>query len=176
MKDMIAKYKKRTFFQGSMIVVTSLAIALGVNMYVLDGNIGNYLKASVLDINGVEQSADIYGRVSNDRQTIILGSQKQMNNVESISLSLVYDDTQTTIHDIKTISEGTEATSLSSESGVQTIIVTFDTPQTLTGESDFLEISVSKETQTTGYLNIINANFTDSEQNQYLLSTSGILF
>jgi hypothetical protein len=72
MKDIIAQYKKHTFFQNSAIILTSLAIALGVNMYILDGNIGKYLKSSVLDINGVEQTADIYGRVSEDRSTIIL--------------------------------------------------------------------------------------------------------
>lgn len=176
MKDIIAKYKKHTFFQTSAIVITSLAIALWVNMYVMDGEIWKYLKSSVLDINGVEQTADIYGKVSPSRDMIILGTQKPMNQVTNISLSLIFDDETVEIGAIESMISGSEIMSLSNESGVKTILVSFSEPLTLTGESDFLKIPVTKSGTATAYLNILNANFKDSSEKDFLLSTSGVLF
>lgn len=176
MKDIVTQYKKHTFFQNSAIVLASLAIALGINMYVLDGQFGNYLKSSVLDINGVEQTADVYGRVSENRDTITLGTQRPMNNVVSISLSLVYDSENVSVNNIFGTIEPSSVSIISDEPWIKTLLITFGTPQTLKGEADFVTFDVSKENPATAYVNVINANFKDAEGKWYLLSTSGILF
>lgn len=176
MKDFISKYKKHTFFQNSAIVITSLAIALGINTYILDWQIWKYIKSSVLDIHGVKQTADIYGRVSDDRKNIILGTQKPMKNVKSISFSFSYDSENIKINDIKSILSETSTTSLSNEPGITTLLITFNAPKNLKWETDFLSLDISKNTSTTAYLNIFNANFRDVEDNNFLLSTSWIMF
>ncbi len=176
MKDIIKKYRKHNFFQNGAIVITSLAIALGVNTYILDGKVGEYLKTSVLDINGVEQTSDIYGKVSDDRKTITLWTQKPMKHVKSISLSLTYNDSDVVIKEIESIIPETSVTFLLNEPGIATLFVTFDTPRDLWGETDFLSVEISKNSTGTAYLNILNANFKDVEENNFLLSTSGILF
>lgn len=176
MKDIIAKYKKHTFFQNSAIIVTSLAIALGINMYVLDGNIGKYLKSSVVDIHGVEQTADIYGRVSEDRSRIILWVQRPTYATKSLSLSLVYDTENVSIDSMASVSPGTTLSSISNEPGITTLLLEFSSPTDISGETDLVELTVSKDPSITGNLNIINANFTDQSGETYLFSTSGILF
>lgn len=145
-------------------------------MYLLDGKVGNYLKSSVLDIHGVEQISDVYGRVSEDRTNILLGTQRPMKDVTTLSLSLTYDDTNVSLDEIKTTIDGSDITILSNEPGLRTLFITFDSPKILDGESDFLSIDITKNKTGTAYLNVLNANFRDIEENEFLLSTSGIMF
>ncbi len=174
MKDIIGKYKKRTLINNLGILAASLVIAIWVNFFVLDGQVWSYVKTSVLEAGEKSNIANIY--LSNDGENIKVFSSKNMNGVNELSLSLVYNPENITVWKIYSTTLPSKITNISNEEGLNTLLIQLDNQSDISSGQEILTIVTQKWQERTENLNIINANFTDSSWEKYLLSTSGIIF
>jgi hypothetical protein len=71
-------------------VVTSLVLAIGINFLLIDdSNIGNTMKANILEVKSQSEQSDIYGLKNSN--TIDFYSNQDMNNVKNIAVSMTYN-------------------------------------------------------------------------------------
>lgn len=127
MKDIIKEYKKQNFLKNSGIVVTSLALAFGVHTLIFDGQISRYIKANVLEAGTETQNSDLY--FSHESGLLTLRNGKSMNEVTSLSFSLVYDASKIQISDFHSPLAGVSITPLVNEPGLATYIINFANAQ-----------------------------------------------
>jgi hypothetical protein len=173
MKDILKKYKKHKTFTNIGIVVTSLVLAIWFNLFLIDGsNLGNSMKASVLETKIKNNRADIYWEYSEN--TIKVFSSKNMNNVKNLSLSFTYNPVNVEI--ISKTSDSAEIIELSNENGINTIVLNYNQEKNILKNDTILSIYSKKTENISEQLNIFNANFTDTTSENFLLSTSGITF
>jgi len=99
-----------------------------------------------------------------------------MKSVEELSLSLVYNPENTTIGEIFSTTLPSQITNISNEDGLNTLLIKLDTTSDIKAGQEILILEVNKAEIRTENLNVINANFTDSSGEKYILSTSWIIF
>lgn len=174
MKDIIKKYKKHNLINNLGILTASLVIAIWVNFFVLDGQVWNYVKTSVLEAWEKSNIANVY--LTNNEGKIKIFSSKNMNNVNELSLSLVYNPENIIVWKIYSTSLASKITNIANEEGLNTLLIQLDNETNISSWDEILVIETQKWEERTENLNIINANFTDSSWEKYLLSTSGIIF
>jgi len=175
MKDIIAKYKKQTFLKNTGIVLTSFALAFAIHTFWFGGDLGKYVKANVLEGGvQVEENSDIYFDMSEN--VLTLKNEKMMHDVKHISFSIVYDANSTELSNFKSLLADSNTTTITNEQWLATLILNLDSPTSINPNTDIFTIQAKKIQEGTGYINLINANFTDEEEKEYLLSTSGILY
>ena len=174
MKDIIKEYQKQSLLKNTGIIVTSLALAFGVHTFVFDGEMSRYLKANVLEVNQSVQNADLY-MVHND-SSLSLKNGKTMKQVSSLSFSLVYDATKIEVADFLSPLEGVSITTLTNEPGLATFILNFSENQDIPAGKEIFSLKTRKLSETTGFINLLNANFSDGEDGEFLLSTSWTMF
>lgn len=174
MKDIFKSYKRSNLIKNLWILTTSLVIALWINFIVLDSEMWNKLKASVLDSGNMNINSDIYFINSWDK--LELKTNKSIKDVETFSLTLVYNSENIRIEDINSSISNTSLTNLSNEEWLNTVIINFDESINIEKQTSILNIKLVKEEEKTEWLNIINANFKDKLWDNYLLSTSWIKF
>jgi len=156
------------------IVAASLVIALSINFFMLDGWVGNYVKTSVLEAGESINTSNVY--LKNSEGSIKVVSNKNMKSVEELSLSLVYNPENTTIGEIFSTTLPSQITNISNEDGLNTLLIKLDTTSDIKAGQEILILEVNKAEIRTENLNVINANFTDSSGEKYILSTSWIIF
>ncbi|MDP2090033.1 MAG: hypothetical protein Q8K30_00420 [Candidatus Gracilibacteria bacterium] len=173
MKDFIKKYQNHKLMTNINIILASLILAIFLNFFVIDStNIGQSLKTSILNSKVGEEKADLYlQKIDNE---LFLVANKNMNNLDVLSLSLIYNPDNVSISEIR--SELGEIANLGNEEGIKTIILSTDKAKNITRGERILKIVTSKKEEKSENINIVNANFTDSNKGQFLLSTSGITF
>jgi len=174
MKDIIGKYKKHNLINNIWIVAASLVIAIGINFFVLDGQVWDYVKTSVLEAGENSNLANIY--LKNTEESIKVFSNKDMSWVNELSLSIVYNPENVTLWKIYSTTLPSKITNIANEQGLSTLLVQLDSDTDISSGEEILQIEVTKTEQQTENLNIINANFSDNTWEKYLLSTSGIIF
>jgi hypothetical protein len=98
-----------------------------------------------------------------------------MNEVESVSLSIIYNGENLSISDIH--SSYGSIDKLENEEGVHSLILNLKPQVSLEKNTKIVEFQATKNTNNqTEHINIVNANFKDAPGSIYSLSTSGISF
>lgn len=174
MKDIIKKYKKHNLISNLWIITASLVIAIWVNFFVLDGQVWDYVKTSVLEAGEKSNIANIY--LQNTEDNIKVFSSKNMVWVDELSLSIVYNPENLTIGKIYSTTLPSKITNIANEAGLNTLLIQLDNQIDISSWEELLIIETKKTEEKTENINIINANFKDASGEKYLLSTSGIIF
>ncbi|MDD5770460.1 MAG: hypothetical protein PHE25_05820 [Candidatus Gracilibacteria bacterium] len=179
MEDIIQKYKKKKKIQSLGIIITSLALAIGLNVFVSNTDSGKYIKASVLNSNiGVEKKSDLYleNIKSSGNLIVNLKSSKEILKAKSISFSLVYNKDNVILKSKKANFDGVELLNLVDNDGYNTIILNFKNPTNIKAGDNIVNIILEKKENKQENLNLVNSNITDSDNNLFVLSTSGVDF
>lgn len=174
MKDVIWNYKKNKKLNNLFIVLASLVLALSINFLVFDWNsLTNSLKTNVLESNEAKTKADLY--LENNNWNIVLNASKKLNNVTNLSLSLVYNPENVELKDFIS-SLNSNINHFSNTPWITTIIIDFNSAKTFNSWEEVLKIWINKKENLSEQLNIINANFSDIDNQTYLPTTSWITF
>lgn len=173
------QFKRQKLFQNITFVFVALTIGFGINEFMLDWDLGKNLQANLLQSQSPqEHKANIYLQTiqwaKND--VIQLKVWKNISNVKTLSLSLVYNPDVVSLADIFSNIPSLELSPLQNEPWIATLILTFSEAQNITQWKNILNFYVSKNKKITQHINVINANFTDTENINYELTTSGIAF
>jgi hypothetical protein len=174
MKDIFKSYKRENIIRNSWIVLSSLIIALSINFFIFDFELWRYWKTNILERTDEISRSDLYLEVKND--IIYLKISKNIKKLKTISFAFAYNPENTTLSDINSNLSKTTLTNISNEPWLNTIIINFDTPLNIEKNTSILSLETSKKQEQTEWLTIINANFTDDSWENYLLSTSWIMF
>jgi hypothetical protein len=172
--NFIQRYKREKFVWNLWIIAFSLILALWINFLLLDNtSIWKSLKASILDVNQSENKSDLY--LENTWNSIIVKNSKTIQDTISISLSLVYNPEILELREI--ITDLWNAYPLW-EINVWSDIITIELSQAqdILENTKILEINYTRKEQASINLNMVNANFTDTNEENYHLTTSGIIF
>lgn len=172
MKDFIKDYRKRKMIWNFYIILSAFIMAFTLNFFVLDWtNLENNLKTSILDSSSnSEIKADIFTEIKENK--IILKNSKEMKNVKSISFSIAYDNSKIEILEWKSNLEKPEILG-EKWSWIETFIINFNEKNIFKNEI-LAEINFKKLEETNSRINLLNANFTDSEENIFELTTSWV--
>jgi len=174
MKDLFRNYHKHKVLSHLGIVWISLFFAISFNMLIAWNQSANLLKANVLEATQQTQKADIEILKSSD--SLVIVTNQEMRDLTELSFSLVYDPETITLWTAKNKIEGMNISEIENEDGYKSLIFTFDSPTNISISSPLLSISVESTSETTNYINIISANFTDKSGQTYILTSSGIIF
>jgi len=173
MKDIFKKYKKQKKISNVWVVVTSLVLAIGINFLLIDdSNIGNTMKANILEVKSQSEQSDIYGLKNSN--TIDFYSNQDMNNVKNIAVSMTYNPNNVWI--LLQEDNNWEILRLSDEKWIQSILINYTQEKNILSWDAIFSVETSKLNEKSEQLNLFNANFTDTSGQNYLLSTSGITF
>lgn len=173
MTDIITKYKKHKKMNSTFIVLTSLVLALSINFIVFNwNNLSKSLKTSVIDSENNKKS-DLY--IISNSGSLSIKTNKVINQVKNITLSMIYNPENIVLSDIST-KNNIKISNLSWEAWISTILIDFEKATNLSKQENIFTISLSKKTNKSEQINLINANFTDEAWETYLFSTSGITF
>ena len=173
MKNILSKYRKNKLFSNISIIMVSLVLAIWINLFLIDwSNLSQFLKTSVINSEISEQKADI--SLNNINSDIYLISNKQINNINNLSLSLSYNPKNISIQNIE--SSFWNVLNLWNTPWFNSIILTIDKSYNIKKWDKLLKINTLKKEKIAENLNIINANFKDIDWETYLLSTSWINF
>lgn len=173
MKDFIKKYQNHKLLSNINIVLASLVIALWINFFILDWtDIWKSIKTSVLNADIWVETADIsIQKIDND---FFIVANKNISNMNSLSLGIIYNPENITISELS--SDIWEVSNIWNTPWNNSIIIIANKTQNIKNWDKLMKIVANKKNETSENINLINANFTDSEKQQYLLSTSGITF
>lgn len=179
MEDIIEKYKRKNIIKNIWVVITSLALALALNIYLSDTNFWQNIKWSVIDSsNDISIKSDLF--LEKDPKAweniIILKSAQNISWAKNISFSMVYDKDNVSIKSKLNQIPWSEIIDLKNIDWYNTIILNFKLPTDIKSGQEILKIVLDKKENKSENLNLISSNFTDKEDNIYMLSTSGIWF
>lgn len=179
MEDIIQKYKREKKVRNISIIVTSLALALWLNLFLSSTDSWKYIKTSVLNSQiWIEKKSDLYlENVANSWNIMVnLKSSKEISLAKSISFSLVYNKDNVVLKDKKVSFDWVELLNLVDNDWYNTVILNFKNPTNIKPNENLLNIVLEKKQNQKENLNLVNSNITDSENNLFMLSTSGIEF
>lgn len=172
MQDFLKKYKKHKLITNISIIIISLIMAFWINFLLIDWTIiWQNLKASILNANNLEINSDIYFDIKDGN--IVLKTNKQINNIKSLSLSIIYNPENVIINKLKSNNNISE---ISNEEWIKSVIINFEKITNINPNEEILEFNLNKKINKSENINIINSNFIDKDWINYLLSTSGITF
>ncbi|NVP17350.1 hypothetical protein HUU51_01405 [Candidatus Gracilibacteria bacterium] len=173
MKDFLQKYQKQNTISNLGIIITSLVLAIGINIFLVDGtNIGNKLKTSVLDSNQSEIKADLYIEKKDDK--ILIKNSKDILEAKNLSFSITYNPNLLEIKEVKS-DLGENMLLGEKNTGFETYIVNIS-GKNVFKNNNIVEIIATKNNNESTQINMINANFNDNSGEKYNLSTSGLTF
>ncbi len=171
-KDFLKKYKKQKLLNNIIIILMSLIIALWINFFVIDKNwLWNNLKANILETKKEKNKADLY--LEKNGNTIVLKNSKNLNNVKSLSFSLVFDEEKNKLIEISC--NWNNLIKIWEQPWIKTIIINY-VNKTINKNTAICNINIQKTNNLSKELNLINSNFTDNTWETYFLTTSGITF
>ena len=174
MKDIMKKYKRHKMISNLWILVTSLVLALGINFFVIDWTeMWKNLKTSVLN-SELNKKSDIF--LESSWNKIVIKNSKNISSLDSISLSLVYNPLNLKIENITPELESLKVTEVTNTDGFSTIIISSSSPLDVSPSEILVSFDAVKTENKTENINVINANFSDSNSESYDLTTSWITF
>lgn len=173
MKDFLQKYQKQNTISNLGIIITSLVLAIWINIFLVDGtNIWNKLKTSVLDSNQSEIKADLYIEKKDDK--ILIKNSKDILEAKNLSFSITYNPNLLEIKEV--ISDLWENMLLwEKNTWFETYLISIPWND-IWKNSNIAEVIISKKYDESTQLNMINANFSDNSGEKYNLSTSWLTF
>lgn len=173
MKDIIKEYRNYKLFSNLNIVLASIVLAIWINFLLIDWtNIGKSLKASVLNTKITENKSDIY--IEKVEKEFYIISNKDINQVTNLSFSLAYNPDNTKILSIN--SSFWDIVNLSNTPWISSIILTTENNVDIKKWDKLIKFDIEKDEEIAENINILNANFKDINEEQFLLSTSWITF
>lgn len=173
MVDILKKYRKKKNIQNIWLVLASLALAIWINSFVFkDTNVADNLKTNINETVVKENNADLYIEKSKDIYKIKVW--QDMQNVENISFSLTYNSDNLKIDSMEWWSENIDIMNLSNYPWVNTVVINLDDATNFSKWEEIITLRITKSNEIIDSINVISANFTDSEWETYLLSTSWI--
>jgi len=172
--DILKKYKKYKKISNLSIVSISLIIAIWMNFLILNNTkFSKNLRTNLLESKLNNKKSDIFFEISNNN--LILKTSKNISNIESLSFSTAYNSENIELD--KVIPKlNAQTTYISNTSWLSTILIEYSEINNIKSWDKILTIEINKTINKTENLNIINANFTDSDSNTYELSSSSITF
>jgi len=174
------QFKKHKLFWQVFFVFAALIVGFWINSFVLNWEYWNKLKTNLLESNQkIEKKADIYfDKIDKDFSSILkINVWKKIDNIKTLSLSIVYNPEEITIQDIFSKIKWAKLLRLENEKWISTLIINFDKEQDILKSTNIIELYVSKKNEkTTQNINIINSNFIDWTDTPYNLNTSWITF
>lgn len=180
MEDIIQKYKKEQKKKNIAIVVTSLALAIGLNFVLVNTNSGKYITSSVINSQiSSEKQADLYLQsVKNSGNNVIrLKASSEISQAKSLSFSLAYNKENVKIKEKTLRIDGAEMINVIENEWFNTLIINFQNPTNIkTGEEILSIIFEKNQSEELESINLVNANITDNEGAIFSLSTSGVEF
>lgn len=173
MKDFLKKYHNKKVIWNIWIAVISIVLAFWINLFLIDStSMWKELKTSVLDTKVAEVKADLFLEKSENK--IIVKNSKDILNTKNISLSITYNPEDLEIVNIN--SKLWEVSVLwEKNSWFETILLNMEAND-IKSSYDILEIETNVKEAKSTQLNMINANFKDTNWDQYDLSTSWLTF
>ncbi len=172
-KEVLLGYQKNKLFSNLNIVLASFVLAFWINFLLVDQTwVGEYLKASVINSNVTNVTSDLsINKIENDFYIV---SNKNINNITTLSFSLAYNPQNITVTNLN--SNIWNVTNLSNTSWISSIILTTQNPVNIKIWDKLVKLNIEKTEDKPESINILNANFKDSEGEQFLFSTSWLTF
>lgn len=173
MNDFFDRYKKKKTLHHLGIFWLAFVLAAWVHMTLFSGNSGEYITASIIDVVGQEQEvqkSDVYSEFTDG--TLIIRNSQDMVWLESVSFTIAYNPEIWTL-DTDQLG-GLEVEVLAEENEPWLLYVQLSLPeaQDLIANSLIARIPYTLEAEWRQFFNIIQASFTDSDGEIYLLSSS----
>jgi len=173
MNDFFDRYKKKKTLHHLGIFWLAFVLAAWVHMTLFSGNSGEYITASIIDVVGQEQEvqkADVYSEFTDG--TLIIRNSQDMVWLESVSFTIAYNPELWTL-DTDQLG-GLEVEVLAEENEPWLLYVQLSLPeaQDLIADSLIARLPYTLENEGRQAFNIIQASFTDSDGEIYLLSSS----
>ena len=171
------QFKKQKIFNQVSFVFGALVIGFWINSILLNWDISNNLKANLLENNTstIEEKSDLYIQKTEWKNSNLMKliSSKNIDKVKSISFSFTYNPEEVEIQDIF---PNINTTRIENEKWITTFIINYEKIKNIKKSDEIINFYISKKEWKTANLNLINANFTDSSDTKYDLTTSWILF
>lgn len=177
MQDFIEKYKKRNLSMHLSLISLSFILALSIHLFIKDSGFTQNLKWNVLEQTTFSENTwDIaLKNVSNEIQSVMIN--KNVENVVSMSFSLTYNPDNL---DILSVIPAWNITSnveiISNTAGFVTVLATFPTPISIEKETELFNVRVNKKDTNISFINLVQANITNTTNEISNLSSSGIDF
>ncbi len=174
MLNIFKRNRKQRKIKTFSIIFVSLVLAFGINFYILNNNPNvNKLKANILNAWENSKLWDFY--LARDNSNIILKNSKIMKNVKEFSLSIAYNPENISLNNIDLIIWW-NLREIKNQNWIITLIVTQSQNKDIEIWENILSFWYSKKSEKLENINIINANFTDWDNQTLWLSSSGIEF
>lgn len=173
MKDFLQKYQKQNNMSNLAIIVTSLILAIWINIFLIDWTeIWSKLKTSVLDSSQNEIKSDLY--IEKIDNKILIKNSKDILEAKNLSFSITYNPNLVEIKEV--ISDLWENMLLwEKNTWFETYLISIPWND-IWKNSNIAEVIISKKYDESTQLNMINANFSDNSGEKYNLSTSWLTF
>jgi len=171
-KNFLKKYENKKRISNITIIVLAIIIAFSINFLIIDNSkTWTNLKTSILDAKNISHKADLYIE-KNNSNSIILKNSKILNNIKSLSYSLIFNPEKLKIKDIKCNSNN--LIKIENQAWIKAIIINYNKNINIWANTDICNINIQKENNSSQEINLINSNFTDKTGETFLLSTSWI--
>jgi hypothetical protein len=173
MKDFFKQYHAHKMLTHAGILSMSLMLALSVNMFLLNAAPGKNLKANVLEAHEASQGSDL--EVILWENNFSLTNSKDLQNVVEISFSFAYDTETLRFSKASFPLWKMQHEALENTPGFTTHILRFEEAQDIPAGTEVALFHFASSTPG-NIINIIQANFRDSQGDMFLLSSENIIF
>ena len=127
MEDIITKYKKQRKARTIWIIVTSLLLAISLNVFLSTSDMWKTLKSSVLESSTTKSDlSDLY--LISDNNILTLKASKEMKEVKSVSFSFLYNGENVELKDKLLWDYNWSIIEISVEKWQYTLTLAFDKP------------------------------------------------
>ena len=175
MEDIITKYKKQRKARTIWIIVTSLLLAVSLNVFLSTSDMWKTLKSSVLESSVTKNNlSDLY-LISNNN-ILTLKASKEMKEVKNVSFSFLYNPENVELKDKLLWEYNWSIIELAVEKWQYTLSLEFDKPTNIEAWKDLFKIVMDKKTINTENINLAQANFKDKTWSSFTLTTSWIQY
>lgn len=175
MKDLFSSYHKQKALSHLGILAISWVLAVSVNMFVLWGSNWDALKANIKEIQSSDvQSEDI--SILHQENNLVIENNQKMDSVVQLSFSLAYNQDLLMFWDAISTIDGADISKIETTPWFSSFIVVFTSPVDLDKGSEIIKLAFTRSNDETIHLNPVNINFIDSQENNYSLTASSLIF
>lgn len=178
MKDVFRAYKKQQNKQHILIIFSAFVFALGIYTFLGQNSYGKQIKASSLEAVGVDPHDEIYDiELVYNSGAISLSNTQEMLQVREISLALMYNPQAFSLE----IAQWFSGSLIEIQNGYSNLLLEFDPSKDIYADSVLTQlqihpISESGALDEAQYLNSLEAKFSDTSGETYLLRSPRIVF
>lgn len=175
MEDIITKYKKQRKIKTIWIIVTSLLLAISLNVFISTSDMWKTIKSSVLESSSTKNDlSDLY--LTSDSNILTLKASKEMKEVKNVSFSFLYNPENIELKDKLLWDYNWSIIELAVEKWQYTLTLEFDSPTDILPWKDLFKIVMNKNSSVVENINLAQANFIDKNDDSFTLTTSWIQY